>query len=212
MKVNVNNNLIDVVITKKKGNRNTYLRVKSDLKLYVTTNIFTSDKSIERIINDNIKSIENMYSKQVNKNEINSKFLLLGKEYDIISTNSKQVELGTSKVFIGKDIDIDKWLKKEAQVLFQERLDYWYNKFSRRIPNVTLRIRKMTSRWGVCNTKTHVITLNLELMKKNIECLDYVINHELSHLIYADHSSKFWGVVEENYPNYKEIRKIMKNY
>ena len=64
----------------------------------------------------------------------------------------------------------------------------------------------------MCNVKTHRVTLNLNLMKKDISCLDYVIVHELSHLVYADHSKKFWDLVEENYPEYKKVRKMMKEY
>ena len=70
----------------------------------------------------------------------------------------------------------------------------------------------MTSRWGVCNIKNHNVTLNLELSKYDIMALDYVIVHELSHFIEMNHSSRFWNVVEANYPNYKKIRRIMKNY
>ena len=66
----------------------------------------------------------------------------------------------------------------------------------------------MTSRWGVCNYKDIVVTLNLELIKRDLECLDYVIYHELSHLIHHDHSEKFWLLVEENL---KIIDKVIKN-
>ena len=87
-----------------------------------------------------------------------------------------------------------------------------YNNFSREIDKPTLLIRKMTSRWGVCNTKDKNITLNLELMKRDIKYLDYVIVHELSHLVYANHSKKFWNVVSENIKDYKDIRKEMKDF
>ena len=70
----------------------------------------------------------------------------------------------------------------------------------------------MTTRWGVCNIKSHVITLNLELIKRDIKYLDYVINHELSHLIYGDHSREFWDLVGENCSYYKECRKEMKDF
>ena len=70
----------------------------------------------------------------------------------------------------------------------------------------------MKTRWGVCNIRDKKVTLNLELMKHDIDCLDYVIVHELSHLVYGDHSKNFWNVVEENYPDYKDIRKRMKKY
>ena len=70
----------------------------------------------------------------------------------------------------------------------------------------------MTTRWGVCNIKSHNVTLNLELIKRDIKYLDYVIIHELTHLVYADHSKSFWSVVEENMPDYKKYRKEMKEF
>ena len=70
----------------------------------------------------------------------------------------------------------------------------------------------MTTRWGVCNVKDKSVTLNLELMKRDLKYLDYVIIHELSHLIEANHSDKFWKIVEENCPDYKKIRKEMKYF
>ena len=73
-------------------------------------------------------------------------------------------------------------------------------------------IRDMKTRYGVCNTKLKKITLNLELIKRDVIYIDYVIVHELSHLIHPNHSKDFWGVVEEVMPNYKKIRKELKNY
>ena len=70
----------------------------------------------------------------------------------------------------------------------------------------------MTTRWGVCNVNTHVITINLELIKRDISYLDYVIVHEMSHLIYGDHSKSFWKLVSENIPNYKKYREEMKEF
>ena len=148
-------------------------------------------------------------SKRVNNN---SGFFYLGKRYDIVKVSYTTMSIGEDKVFIGEDFDIDKFYKDKAKVIFLERLNYYYNNFSRSIPYPKLRIRKMKSRWGVCNTKTHVITLNLELMKRDIKYLDYVIVHELSHLVYADHSSRFWGVVSENIGDYKKYRKEMKEF
>lgn len=212
MFVDINNQKIEVIVTKKKGNKNTYLRVKEDLKLYVTTSYFMSDRKIKDIIEENIDSIIKMYEKQSFKQDLKKDFYYLGKKYDIVKTNSKEIVFGEEKLFVPSDFNSDKWLKKEATRLFKERLDYWYSHFDRKIPYPTLTIRKMTSRWGVCNSKLVRVTLNLELMKKDISCLDYVIVHELSHFIEMNHSSHFWKVVGANYPNYKEVRKIMKSY
>ena len=100
----------------------------------------------------------------------------------------------------------------KSTIIFKKHLDEIYKTFSRKIVYPELRIRKMTTRWGVCNTKTKVITLNLELIKRDEKYLDYVIVHELSHLIYPNHSSKFWELVEENFPKYKQIKKEMKEF
>lgn len=212
MQISINNQTVKVIVTKKMANKNTYLRVKEDLNLYITTSYFMSDKKIKEIITENINSIIKMYEKQIKKQDFQNNFYYLGKKYDVVKINSKEVIFGDGKLFIPNDLNIDKWLKKEASKLFQERLDYWYSNFDRKIPYPSLTIRKMTSRWGVCNSKLNRVTLNLELMKKDINCLDYVIVHELSHFIEMNHSSRFWKVVEANYPNYRKIRKIMKNY
>lgn len=212
MQINIVDDLVDVIIIKKRSNKNTYMRVKEDLKLYVTTSIFVSDRKIKEIINENIDSITKMYTIQKNKSDLKEQFYYLGKKYDLVTTNTKNIEIINDKIFVPKDYDVDKWLMSKAKILFQERLDYWYNNFNRKIPYPRLTIRKMNTRWGVCNSKLVRVTLNFELIKKDITCLDYVIVHELSHFISMDHSKKFWSVVEENYPNYKEIKKIMKNY
>jgi len=210
MQIRIKDKLYDVEIVRKRTNRNTYIRVKEDLTVYVTTNILISDKSIAKVLEDSIPSITKMIERVDKKNDKKNYFWYLGKKYDVVYTNNKDVVLGDSKVFIPKGLDIDKWYKKQASKLFLERLDYNYNLYNKRIPYPSLTIRKMKSRWGVCNTKLKRVTLNLELIKKDIICLDYVIMHELSHFIHHDHSKNFWGIVEENFPKYKSVRKLMK--
>ena len=210
MQIRFNDKDYEVVIIKKIGNRNTYIRVKEDLKIYVTTSKFISNREIEKILYDSRDSIARMINKQEKRNEINESFLYLGKKYDIIYTSSEGIFLGSEKVFLNRNIDLDKWYKKEASRIFKEHLDACYNRFTRDIPYPSFTIRKMSTRWGVCNTKDKRVTLNLELMKKPIYCLDYVIMHELSHLIHANHSKDFWSLVEENCDYYKQARKILK--
>lgn len=212
MQVAYNNKTYDVVIEKKRSNRNTYIRVKKDLMIHVTTNYFTSQRSIENLIRDNYKRICEMIEIQEVKARNNSGFFYLGNQYTIIYSDTKKVEFIGDKVYVPHDFDVDKWYKKQAKTLFLERFDYNYQKYTRTIPYPSLRIRKMTSRWGVCNTHTHMITLNLELIKRDICYLDYVIIHEMAHLIYGDHSASFWKLVGENMPNYKKYRDEMKEF
>lgn len=212
MQLNIDDETYDIIIEKKKSNRNTYIRVKKDLKIYVTTNYFTTDRAIKKLIEENYNSIIKMIEHEKIKNKSNEGFNYLGKKYDLVYVDYCDISFGTEKVFINKKIDIDTWYKKQAKVIFKEELDKVYNNFIYSIPYPSLRIRKMTTRWGVCNTRSKIVTLNLELIKRDLKYLDYVIVHELSHLIEANHSNRFWDVVEKNYPNYKQIIKEMKKF
>lgn len=212
MKLNVSGNTYDIIIERKSTTRNTYIRVKPDLSILVTTNKFTPIKTITDLIEENHEKIVKMLEVQQKKNENNDGFFYLGKHYDIIYVDTLDISFGENKVFLGRNFDIDKWYKKQAKKIFLEHLNEEYNKFSRKIPYPELKIRKMTSRWGVCNIKLKTITLNLELMKRDTKYLDYVIVHELSHLVHADHSDRFWSLVEDNMPDYKKYRKEMKEF
>lgn len=67
MVFNYNNQEYNILIEKKKTNKNTYIRVKSDMNIYVTTNFFTSDKSIKKLIDDNYNEIVKMNKNTRNK-------------------------------------------------------------------------------------------------------------------------------------------------
>ena len=208
MKLQIEDETYPVVIDKKKTTTNLYIRVKEDLTIYITCHTSMKDEQIKEIIEKNQVSIIKMIKRQKKKQAYQESFYFLGKKYDMIYTEFCDIQFGKDKVFLRRDFDLDKWKKKQALYLFQEHLEACYEHFSRNIPHPTLRIRSMKTRWGVCNVKTKVITLNTELITKDIRCLDYVIYHELSHLVEANHSKKFWQVVSENCPNYKEYRKL----
>ena len=195
-----------------KNNKRLYLRVNSDLEIIVTCNRLYTMNSIKKIIEEKQLAIIKMIESEKIKNDNNSGFHYLGNKYNIIYKNIKNIEFDDNNVYFSEDFDIDKWYKKQAKVIFTERFNYWINNYSRNIPKPSLRIRKMTSRWGVCNVNSHVITINLELIKRDIVYLDYVIVHELSHLIYGDHSRGFWSLVGENMPSYKKYREEMKEF
>lgn len=211
MKIKIKDQEYNLIIDKKRSTKNTYIRVRDNLDIYATCNTFTSNKVIFKLIEDNIESIDKMLSKVKKKMDKKDEFLYLGKHYDIVYLNKNGITFGEEKVFINPNFDLDKWYKKEALRVFKMELDKIYHEFVYDIPYPSLCIRKMKTRWGVCNVKTHKVTLNLELIKKDIIYLDYVIVHELSHLIHANHSKAFWQCVEDNFKDYKKVRKELKN-
>ena len=71
------------------------------------------------------------------------------------------------------------------------------------------RIRSMKTRWGSCSVKTGRIRLALNLAKKPLQCLEYVIVHELTHLHVPNHSKAFWARMDKYFPEWKAVRKLM---
>lgn len=67
----------------------------------------------------------------------------------------------------------------------------------------------MTTKWGTCNTNTRKIWLNLQLAKKPIECLEYVILHELAHLKVKNHGPEFVAVLDQHMPQWQERKKLL---
>ena len=212
MKIVIDDTYMDVIITRKTNNKNTYLRVKEDLNIYVTTNYFVTNKKIEKLIDDNLDSIKKMLKRELVKKKKEDSFFYLGNKYEIVYSNLVDIVIDDNKIYVKDKLYLEKWLQKKAKLVFKEELDKIYNIFPLKIPYPSLTIRKMKTRWGVCNIKVKKITLNFELIKKDIKYLDYVIVHELSHLIYPNHKTDFWNLVSKIIPNYKQLRKELNSY
>ena len=208
----IDNKVYEVVIIKKR-NKNTYIRVKDDMKIYVTTNYLTSKRYIKNLLDENYSYLVKMINNMCKKNEKKDLFFYLGNSYDIIFVNDlKKVDVDSNNfVIYASDMrELNRWYNKVIKDTFIERFNYIYNIFDEVNVMPSLKIRKMKSRWGVYNRVKHSVTLNSELIKYNIRCLDYVIVHELSHVIHFDHSKKFWPLVSKYCNNYKDIKKELK--
>ena len=206
MKYEIENTLYNVII-KRKNNKNTYIRVDENKNIIVTTNYFVTTNKIKQILDNNINFLKKNLAKEKKEG-----FYLMGKKYDIIIDEKiKNIEIDEITIKVKDEKKLNNWYKKEISRIFKEHLDFYYNKFEENIPYPTLKIRAMKTRWGVCNRKIKSVTLNLNLVKYDSTCLDYVIVHELSHFVHFNHSKAFWNTVEKYYPNYKEIEKKLKN-
>lgn len=67
-------------------------------------------------------------------------------------------------------------------------------------------IKKMKTRWGTCNTKDKRVWINLELAKKSPQCLDYIVVHEMAHLIERGHGDRFKAIMDKYYPNWRSVK------
>lgn len=70
-------------------------------------------------------------------------------------------------------------------------------------------IKNMRTRWGSCNVDKKRILINLQLVKKPVECLEYVLTHELVHLIEKNHTKRFHSLVEQYYPNWRDAKRLL---
>ena len=205
------NNVYEVII-EKKNNKNLYIRVTDDLKIKVTCPYLYSKKMIKDIINNNSKSIIRMINSKIKENNrhIKDENKLLDKDINVIYKDVKKPLFDGLNLKIKDKNMLDKWYKEKALQLFQIYLDEAYDVFEEKIPYPKLKVRKMKTRWGVCNKRDNSITLNSNLIKYSLKEIDYVIVHELSHFVHFDHSKEFWKTVATYMPLYKESVKVLK--
>jgi predicted metal-dependent hydrolase len=103
---------------------------------------------------------------------------------------------------------LNQWYRERAKKYFQQKLVKVSEKFRRyEIELPSIRLRRMPKRWGTCSAKG-VIHLNPNLVKFPSSCVEYVIVHELCHLIEANHNRKFYQLLQRMMPNW-EGRKSM---
>ncbi|MBR2841004.1 MAG: DUF45 domain-containing protein [Bacilli bacterium] len=194
----------------KKNNKNTYIKIKEDMTIYVTTNYLSTKRYIKDILNDERDFLRKALHKACKQKEKDSNFYYLGKKYDIILVPFDNIEIEEDKLYVKSMSKLEKWLKDETSRIFKERVEYYYNLFEEDIPFPIIKIRSMKTRWGVNNRRDNSITLNSKLIRYSTREIDYVIVHELSHFVHFDHSKAFWNTVEYYMKDYKKAVKALK--
>ena len=97
------------------------------------------------------------------------------------------------------------WYRKELKKAIPSMIEKW-----EKVMGVTVEewgIKQMKTRWGTCNPKAKRVWLNLELVKKPYHCLEYIIVHEMAHLIERGHGDKFKAIMDKYYPDWRNVRK-----
>ncbi|MDV3425753.1 MAG: M48 family metallopeptidase [Bacillota bacterium] len=99
------------------------------------------------------------------------------------------------------------WYKAQAGCFIKERVNYYQNVIGVRSDKISIKNQKTL--WGSCSSKKN-LNFNMRLIMMPDYVIDYVVVHELCHLIHFNHSKEFWKKVEEIIPDYIEIRKYLK--
>lgn len=99
---------------------------------------------------------------------------------------------------------LEEWYRSEMKALLPKMVFKWEKKIGVQANDVS--IRKMRTKWGSCNTDSKRIRLNLELAKKPIECIEFIIVHELVHLLERSHNKVFVSYMNEFMPKWRYYR------
>lgn len=134
---------------------------------------------------------------------------VLKKQDWIESTRSKLQAGQAAKKVIQLTTQEEAQYKKQAKSYLQMKCGY-FSQIMGLSPS-EVKINSAKTRWGSCNRKGG-INFTYRLLFVPEELIDYVVVHELAHLKEMNHSSRFWSVVEKTMPDYKERRKMLREY
>lgn len=203
--------------------KNITLKVKPTSETILTVPLKTSKKHIAFILEkrknwinekkDFFKSIKKEPQKEYVSGE---SFSYLGKNYrlKVYEASKESVKLlrGYIQIFVKDKNDTAKkkkllnaWYDKRAKLYF-EKIVLSYQKIIKKEVK-SLKIRQMKTRWGSCNHTKGYINLNANLIKKPKKSIEYVIFHELTHLIFPNHDKNFYNFLTTYMPDWKK-RKI----
>lgn len=136
-----------------------------------------------------------------------------GKDYllqIVEGTASPKVELRNNKIVLyihpntprekRQDI-LNKWYRCQLKMMVPVLIEKWEKKLNVKVNE--FRIKKMKTRWGTCNYRAKRVWLSLELAKKSPECLEYVVVHEMVHLLERSHNKIFIAHMDKHLPNWR---------
>lgn len=186
------NRTIEIKVVKKIRNKHTYLRVKNNSLLEISTNIFFTKKDAEKLIDDKKEWIEERLTFLENKSLESNKYIFLGKKYDL-NMSLKQ---------------LDEFYRKKSKEIIPKLVEE-QSKIMNLFPT-SIKYRKNKNTWGSCNYKNG-LNFNIYLCKFPIEIIEYVVIHELAHIKHKNHSKKFWDLLEKYCIDYKSRIKLFKS-
>jgi len=199
------------------------LQITNKASLIVRAPIFISSKYIKKLVEkksgwiekkqkDILEKSKNFKEKEFIDGEY---FLYLGHKYKLKFVSHQEKNIIFDKKFYipknrqnnTKDI-FENWYKKKALEKITQRIKFFskYNNFAYK----KIKLSNANTRWGTCGKNNNLI-FSWKLIMAPLKVIDYVVVHELAHLIHKNHSPNFWKEVKLILPNYKKERAWLKN-
>ena len=215
---------MEYTVTKKKI-KNFIIKIYPDLRIAVSVPLHASNKDIENFIQSKKEWVEITLKKikkvKENKNNLKENVIkILGKEIEkkIIESDLERIRLTNTSIYIYlKNINnaeiakkLLEWKIEKLKAILDEYLTKYTKLLNRNINYY--QIKKLSSAWGIYHKKENYISFNFDLIEKDIECIEYVVLHELCHIFYMNHQKDFWTLLEKYMPDYKIRRKKLKTF
>ena len=106
-----------------------------------------------------------------------------------------------------KQSALEGFYREELRALLAEFIPEWETRLG--VKSKKWRVQSMRTKWGSCNPKMGTLLFNLELAKLPVECVEYVVAHELAHLIERTHNATFQNVLNQHLPNWRVLKEQM---
>lgn len=119
----------------------------------------------------------------------------------VLKHNTIQLYIKPNTSFEKRRAILEEWYREQLKNLLPSITSKWERKIG--VQANVFGIRKMRTKWGSCNTEKKRIWLNLELAKKPVECLEFIIVHELVHLLERSHNERFVKYMNEFMPKWR---------
>ena len=107
----------------------------------------------------------------------------------------------------GRGAIVADWYRQQLRAAARPLIDGWEPLLGVRVRAIS--VRHMKTRWGSCTPKTGRIRLNVDLVKKPRECLEYVVVHEMTHLLEPTHNARFIALMDRFLPRWRHSRKLL---
>lgn len=210
----INFNDLEILHIRKSTLKNSYITIKkSGIITLKTSNV--SNEYIQNLltkkelwIRKQLKIVEKNPPLRVN---IQDEVLLFGEIFSIDIEEAKELRNYLKKIDISNIDNISKCYDKFYRIYAKNYLIPRVKHYSliMELDFNEIKFRKMRSRWGSCSSKG-VITLNSELIKIDKRLIDFIVVHELAHLVHMNHSKRFHSLVEQYMPNAKALNQELK--
>ncbi len=202
--------------------KNVNLRVHSDGKLLVSAPFFVSDQQIDDIIREKEAFVLHALSRFAERKTRAVSFSfscgehlsVFGNDYKVYFTENKseaQRKTDALVLFVRDKDDTElkrkalkAYLEKELYSLISSLCSELYPLFENATSYPKIKLRLMRTRWGSCAPKKAVLTFNTNLAFYPVSCIEYVVMHEFTHFLHADHSTAFYTALAEKMPDWKE--------